>query len=229
MALTEAYLVCDCCISAATARFFDADRARKELRAYHRRGPGPTTRRLLAGLRAADARGTLLDAGSGTGILTLELLKSGVTRATCIDLSPGSLAVAQEEASRQGLADRINWQEGDLTELAATLPAVDIVTLDRVVCCYPAYGPLLAAAAGRSRQWVAFSYPRERWLVKAMLWLGNLWFRIRRSDFRAYIHPIPAMDAVLREARFVPVRHEAIFAWQSSVYRREPGAVSRET
>lgn len=215
-------MVCECCASAATASFFDADRARKELRDYHRRGPKPTTRRLLAGLHAGGAAGTLLDAGSGSGILTLELLKSGVTRAVCIDLSPGALAVAQEEASRQGLANRITWQEGDLTELAATLPAVDIVTLDRVVCCYAGYRPLLAAAAGRSRQWVAFSYPRNRWFVNAMLWVENLWFRIRGIEFRAYVHSIPAMDAVLREAGFVPVRHDAMLAWQASVYRREP-------
>lgn len=221
-------MICECCASAATARFFDADRARKEVRGYHRRGPGPTTRRLLAGLRSQDAGGTLLDAGSGSGILTLELLKSGVTRAICIDISPGALTVAQEEASRQGLADRITWQEGDLTDLAATLPAVDIVTLDRVVCCYPAYRPLLAAAAGCSREWVAFSYPRNRWVVNAMLWVGNLWFRIRGIEFRAYGHPIPAMDAVLREAGFTPVRHDATFAWQASVYRREPRAGSRK-
>ena len=214
-------MVCDCCNS-ATASYFDADKARQELRGYHRRGPKPTTRRLLAGLRSGNAGGTLLDAGSGSGILTLELLKSGATRAICIDLSPGALTVAQEEANRQGLADRITWQEGDLTELAATLPMVDIVTMDRVVCCYPAYRPLLLAAAGRSRQWVAFSYPRNRWAVNAMLRLENLWFRIRGIDFRAYVHPVPAMDAVLREAGFTPVRHDAIFAWQSSVYRREP-------
>jgi magnesium-protoporphyrin O-methyltransferase len=221
-------MVCECCASAATARFFDADKARKELRGYHRRGPGPTTRRLLSGLRSAGASGTLLDAGSGSGILTLELLKSGVTRAICIDISAGSLGVAQEEAHRQGLADRITWQEGDLTELAATLPEADIVTLDRVVCCYPAYRPLLMAAAGRSREWLAYSYPRNRWLVRAVLWLENLWFRVRGLEFQAYAHPIPAMDAVLREAGFAPVRHDATLAWQSSVYRRKPEAGSRK-
>ena len=221
-------MVCECCASAATARFFDADKARKELRGYHRRGPGPTTRRLLSGLHSAGASGTLLDAGSGSGILTLELLKSGVTRAICIDISAGALGVAQEEARRQGLADRITWQEGDLTELAAALPEADIVTLDRVVCCYPAYRPLLTAAAGRSRQWLAYSYPRNRWPVRAVLWLQNLWFRVRGLEFQAYAHPIPAMDAVLREAGFVPVRHDATFVWQASIYQRKPEAGSQK-
>jgi magnesium-protoporphyrin O-methyltransferase len=216
-------MVCDCCSTAAgTARFFDADKARKELKAYHRRGPGPTTRRLLSGLRAAGASGTLLDAGSGSGIIALELLKSGASRAICVDLSPGALSVAREEAQRQGLADRMTWQEGDFTDLSPSLPEADIVTLDRVVCCYPTYRPLLTSAADRSRHWVAFSYPRNRWFVRAMLVIENLWFRIRKIRFQAYGHPIDAMDGVLREAGFVPVRHATTFAWQASVYRRAP-------
>lgn len=215
-------MICDCCATtAATAQFFDESRARRELAAYHRRGPGPTTRRLLAGLRAETVAGTLIDAGTGSGVIVFELLKSGIASAVGIDLSPGSLSVASEEAARQKMADRITWQEGDLTRLAASLPSADVVTLDRVVCCYPEFRSLLEAAASRSRRWVAFSYPHDRWYVRATVWIGNWWLRLRGSGFRAYVHRIPDMDMVLRETGFVMVHQAGNLVWQSSVYRRE--------
>lgn len=215
-------MVTGSCCAAPAARFFDESRAGKELRAYHRKGPGKTTRRLLAALRADGAGGTLLDLGSGSGVLTLELLKSGVTRADCVDLSPGSLRVARAEAHRQGLAERITWHEGDVVELGPALPPADIVTLDRVVCCYPEYGPLLDQAARHSRQWLALSYPRDRWYVRLGIWLENLVLRLQRDSFRAFGHPVAAMDALLRQAGFVPVGHDATLVWESSLYRRQP-------
>jgi hypothetical protein len=54
-----------------------------------------------------------------------------------------------------------------------------------------------------------------------MVWIGNLWLRLRGSGFRAYVHSIPAMDTVLREAGFVPVHQTGNLVWQASVYRRE--------
>jgi hypothetical protein len=43
--------------------------------------------------------------------------------------------------------------------IAGTLPDADVVTLDRVVCCYPDPEALLGAAA-KTRQVLAFTYPR---------------------------------------------------------------------
>ena len=214
-------MTCTCSPSGAAGQYFDEAKARRELAAYHRGGPGKTTRRLIDGLAAHGAHGTLLDGGAGTGVLTLELLKAAVTRATCVDLSAGSLGVAREEAQRQGLADRISWQEGDLVDLGPALPAADIVTLDRVVCCYPSYRELLDAATSHSRRWLALSYPRDRWYVRVSLWFGTLWLRIRGSAFRAFVHPVTAIDAVLQDAGFAAVRHATTLAWQASIYERK--------
>ncbi|HEX9893388.1 MAG TPA: class I SAM-dependent methyltransferase [Gemmatimonadales bacterium] len=211
-----------CCSSShcAAAHYFDETRASQELAAYHRAGSGKTTRRLLAGLRASGAAGTLLDVGSGSGVLTLELLKSGVTEATCVDASAGSLRVARQEAERQGVAQRIRWHEGDMVVLGPTLPVADIVTLDRVVCCYHAWRALLEEAAKHSRRWLAFSYPRDRWYVRVGVQVENLWLRLRGNAFRAFYHPVGAMDAVLRESGLRPIRHDTTAVWQASIYGR---------
>jgi magnesium-protoporphyrin O-methyltransferase len=173
-------------------------------------------------LRSQHAAGSLLDVGAGIGALTLELLESGSTEATCVDLAAGSLAIAREEAARRGLAARISWCEGDFVDVAADLPASDIVALDKVVCCYPSFRPLLEAAARHSRRWLALSYPRDRWYVRCGLWLENLWRRLRGSAFRAFVHPVTAMDALLREAGFVAASHSSTLVWQASVYTRKP-------
>lgn len=199
---------------------FDTKKARDELAKYLRNGPGVTTGGLLAGLRALNASGTLLDIGSGSGALTFELLADGVTTATCVDLAPDSIAVAQEEAGRRQLRTRIAWHQGDFVEIGPTLPAADIVTLDRVVCCYPLYRPLLESAAAHSRGWLALAYPRDRWYVRWGLRLENFWRRIRRNDFRAFAHPVAAMDELLRAAGFEPISHTTSFIWQASIYAR---------
>jgi len=209
-----------CSAGSATARHFNDEKARQELAAYQRSGPGQTTRRLLAGLRGAGASGTLLDVGAGIGALSLELLKAGMTTATCVDVAPAALAVGEAEARRQGLDRRMEWHEGDFVELAPGLPAADVVTLDRVVCCYPAYRPLLEEAAARSRELLGLSYPRDRWYVRLILRLENLWRRVTGNAFRAFVHPVAEMDQLLQRAGFTPVYHETTLAWATSVYAR---------
>ena len=199
---------------------FDEKKVRDELAKYLRAGPGVTTRGLLAGLQAAGASGTLLDIGSGSGVLTFELLANGASSATCVDLAPESIVVAREEAARRGLTDRISWLQGDFVDLALELPGADIVTLDRVVCCYPLYRPLLENAAAKSRRWLALSYPRDRWYVRLGLRIENFLLRLRRIDFRAFVHPVAAMDRLLREAGFIPIRNNMTFVWQTCVYVR---------
>lgn len=49
----------------------------------------------------------------------------------------GAVDAAQEEAKRKGLDDRIRFYHGDFVDLASEIPPADIVTLDRVICCYP--------------------------------------------------------------------------------------------
>ena len=217
-------MTCDCSTHrGAVARQFDSTKARKELAAYLRNGPGVTTKRLLEGLRAAHASGTLLDIGSGSGALTFELLSEGASQATCVDLAAGSLAVAQEEAKRRQLSGRISWREGDFVELASEVAPADMVTLDRVVCCYPLYEPLLGKAAEHSRRWLALSFPRDRWYVRWGLWIENTWRRLRNDTFRAFVHPVTTMETLLEQAGFQLVNRSTTFIWQASVYARQVG------
>jgi release factor glutamine methyltransferase len=57
----------------------------------------------------------LADVGTGSGILAVTFAKRVPTaHVSAIDVSPAALAVAQRNAVRHGVAERIDWIEGDL-------------------------------------------------------------------------------------------------------------------
>jgi len=212
-----------CCSGSpsAVARHFDARYAEGELSRYRKQGPLPTTRLLADALRAMGVSGaSLLDIGSGVGALTLELLQAGARKATLIDASAPLLAVARAEAERRGFTNGLEFISGDFTDLADTIPEADIALLDRVVCCYPAYQPLLEAAARRSTVAVALSYPRARWFVKAGVAIENLMRRVRNRDFRTFVHSPELMAGVLQQAGFRLAHRETTPGWSIEVHRR---------
>ena len=215
-------MACSCSsVITSTARHFDERRVRKELAAYRSAGPAPTTRGLLRQLSGVDPLpASVLEIGSGIGALSLELLQAGVKHAMCVDMSAAALAANAEEAYRRGMAGRITRVEADFVAIAPTLPSADLVALDRVVCCYPAYVPLLEQATAHSHHLLAMSYPRDRWWVRLVLWVENAWRRLRGDQFRAFVHSPAAMEDLVRGRGFRRVRAVATFAWRMELYAR---------
>lgn len=199
---------------------FDEKMARRELRRYHRKGARKTTRILLHAVRD-DAEGkTLLDIGGGVGVIQIELLEAGARSAIGVDAFSAYLQAAREEAERRGMADRVVGRKGDFVELAPEIEPADIVTLDRVICCYPDVDALVDAAAAHARMSVALVYPRDDWWMKALPATLNLVFRIRRSPMRFFLHASERVDAAVRRRGFALQTHRKTPAWQVAVYRR---------
>lgn len=200
---------------------FTAKRAARELSRYRARGPGVTTKLLRDGLAAADLlHGTLLDVGSGVGSLTFELLERGLTGAVAVDASRAYLSAAADEAARRGQSHLTTFVHGDFVALAAGLPPADIVTLDRVICCYPGYQPLLEHALQHARRTLALSYPRDRWFVKWVVRFENAARRLAANPFRTFVHPPAAMQQVIGNAGFELVSRSQTRKWSSDVYAR---------
>ena len=210
-----------CCHCQGAEAVFGAKVATRELRQYRRRGPRKTTRLLLDALQAVGVTGrTLLDIGGGIGAIQHELLRAGVTEASGVEASTAYLAAAREEAARQGHADRLRLYHGNFVDLAPELPPADIVTLDRVICCYPDMPALVGLSAARAREAYGLVYPRDTWWVKLGLALGNLALWAWRNPFRAYAHPTAAVDALVRGHGFAPRFSHKTFIWQVVVYGR---------
>lgn len=162
----------------------------------------------------------LLDVGSGIGVVAAELAASSLATATLVDASPAYLALARRNVGPCYGSRPVQFIPGNFAVIAASLPGADVVTLDRVVCCYPDASALLGAAAARSRRLLAFTHPPDRWYLRAVFSLVNFFLWIRRSPFRIFVHPPEQMASALEAAGFVHAAHGESFLWSFSLYSR---------
>ena len=211
---------CSSSVGAAAERQFGEKRATADLAQYRTKGPGSTARLLLAGIaKAGQPRGRLLDIGSGVGALTFELLERGLTEAIGVDLSSAYVAAASEEAVRRGRTASVRFIHGDFVGMAGQLLAADIVTLDRVICCYPEYERLLDESVRLADRCFALSYPRDVWYVRTWVAAENLARHLRRNSFRTFVHSASAMEHVIRRAGLELVSRSCTWTWRADVYR----------
>ncbi len=200
---------------------FNRKRAEKELRKYRKGGPPhKSTRLLIDALKSLDIDGkTLLDIGGGVGMIQHELLNAGVTRSSLVEASPAYLEVAENESRRRGFDGCASFRYGDFVDLAPELPQADIVTLDRVYCCYPHMRRLAEASTAKAEVWYGVVYPKPRWYVHALGGVGNLYFRVRRRQFRTYIHT--GVHQAIRECGFNRFYQAETFLWHVALYERD--------
>jgi ribosomal protein L11 methyltransferase len=91
-------------------------------------GEHGSTRAALTLLARLLRRGDrVLDLGSGSGILAIAAIKLGAARAIGIELDPEANEVATRNAVRNGVADRIEFLEGDAGALAPLLGPADLL------------------------------------------------------------------------------------------------------
>ena len=216
-------LPCNCC--EITDNAFTEAEAKADLKRFRRSGPANQTRFILEGVRSLGIReALLLDVGGGIGAIHHELLEDVAREAIHVDASSAYLKQARQEAERRGHTGRVRFIHADFTTVAPDLPGAEIVTLDRVVCCYPDYRGLLSAAAGRSRKALALTYPRETWYMRFGLAVMNFIQRLRGDPFRVFVHPVDEMNAVLGRLGFERMTMRRLFAWEMGLYRRVSAA-----
>jgi magnesium-protoporphyrin O-methyltransferase len=211
-----------CCCQGVDEMFGDKT-AQRDLRRYRKRGPSKATRMLLDALqREGIEHATVLDIGGGIGAVQQELLDAGAERATSVEASDAYLRAAREESERRGHADRIRYHAGDFVALADGVEPADVVTLDRVLCCYPDMESLVAKSADRAQRLYGLVYPRDRWWVGSGFRVLNLGMRVARRAFRVHLHRTAAVDAVARDHGLTPkLARRAGPVWQVAVYARE--------
>ena len=111
-------------------------------------GTHETTRLCLAAIERHFREGSFLDVGTGTGILAIAAakLRPG-SRVEGCDTDPLAVTVAEENARRNGVAGRIRFYAGSVTDATASADVVCAnLTADVILGLLPA---LLAATCGR--------------------------------------------------------------------------------
>ena len=200
---------------------FDKGVAERALREYRSHGPGKTTRLLIEALKAAGIEDlTLLDIGGGVGVISHELLKAGAASVIAIDASSAYLQAAKREAERQGHAQRITYHYGNFVDLAPQLPQAAIVTLDKVICCYPDMRALVSLSSTRAGKLYGVVFPRDTWWMRLGVRVVNLLLRLQRRSFRGFVHPTQAIEAVVRANGMKRRYYRTTPLWQVIVYAR---------
>lgn len=148
----------------------------------------------ILGMLPADMTGRrLLDAGCGTGALSVEAARRGA-EVVAIDLSPKLVALARHRAPKE-LSGRLDFRTGDL--LDETLGRFDQVVAMDVLIHYPLVEVVqtLAALAPRVDGSMIFTFAPRTPLLGAMHTVGKLF---PRSDRSPAIEPVA--EARLRAA-----------------------------
>ena len=199
---------------------FTSKKAGKSSSATGAKALGPRRVFLIEGLlQAGIIDGSLLDVGAGVGALTFELLDRGIRRAAIVEASAAYATAASDEAARRGRATDVDLTRATSSKSPQTLPVATVVTLDRVICCYPLYEQLLSEAVRHAERGFAFSYPRDRWYISAGMRLENA-LRRRRNSFRTFVHPETRMRELITRAGFDLVSQRRTFVWSADVFVR---------
>ncbi len=203
-------------------RLFDSRLAASELKDYHKHGPVKTTRILIDTLKQQGVNGlTLLDIGGGVGAIQHRLLQAGVDHAVSVDASTGYIHVAQQEAQRIGHEGQVTYHHGDFVDLAPQIDPEDIVTLDRVICCYHDMESLVGLSSARARRFYGVVFPQDHFLLKLARIPFNAFFQIRRNPYRLFIHSTAAIESVIAANGLKPIFHQNVgMTWQVRVYAR---------
>lgn len=209
-----------CCAHCkATDAHFGLEAARGDLDRYRERGPDGTTRLMLEAIGEFPVRGgSLLDIGAGIGVIHHELLGGAIARATHVEAASGYVRVAREEDGRRGVEQSVEYVLGDAVELSDGLPTADLVTLDRVICCYPDWAGLVRVSASKAGRLYAFSVPHDRLYVRILVAIENVVRRLRGNDFRTFVHPVGEIDRMLVERGLRRVALRRTIVWHVALY-----------
>jgi len=104
--------------------------------------------------------------------------------------------------------------------VAETIQPHDVVTLDRVICCYHDMESLLGLASARATKVLGMVYPRDSWWTRLASTFGNAYYWLLRNPFRTFVHRDRAIAAVLTGNGLQRTFHKNKWIWQVAVWSR---------
>ncbi|MDH3944885.1 MAG: class I SAM-dependent methyltransferase [Anaerolineae bacterium] len=200
---------------------FDQKTAAGDLKSYHKKGLPKSTQLLVEEIKKRGIQeSTLLDIGGGVGMIQHELIKAGLTQATHVDASSAYLNASQEEAERQGHGDRVEYKFGNFVDLAGEIDHADIVTLDKVICCFDDMRALVARSSAKAKNFYGVIFPRDTWWLKFGFRILNKIPFITKDGFNTFLHPTQEIeDLISANGLKRSFYHRGLF-WQVIGYSR---------
>lgn len=200
---------------------FDEKNAIKEKKSFLKKGAHSTTKSLLKAIREhAGPIESLIDIGGGVGAIQLKATEWGVPKIINVDASGEYIKIAQDIANTKGVDGQIEYHVGDITELGPQLSPVDVVTLDKVFCCYDQIEKLLEISSHLAKKLYAVVYPKDTWLNKRVMSVLNFFMIFKKNPFRTFIHSSKYIDDTMANQGWKKtVLQKGIF-WQVVVFQK---------
>jgi len=210
-----------CCQCQGIENMFDKKAAKRALKRYMKKGPSKTTSMLLKAIHKTEVKGLdFLDIGGGIGAIQYDLIKAGASSGTSIEASPAYIDLAKEEIRKYNLAEIIDFKHGDFTAIASDVDSADIVTMDKVICCYDDMSELVRLSSKLSRKIYAIIYPRDVWWTKLALPFINFYPIIKGSPFRVFIHPTKKVEEIIFRNGLKRDYYDTTLFWQVAIFTK---------
>jgi SAM-dependent methyltransferase len=189
---------------------------------YKRKGLSPSSKKLLHLILQKGLQGkTATDLGCGTGGFSIELLKNGAENIVGFDLSSQMIESANHLALSNNFDKRTKFQVGNAATVE--IPHSDIIIMDKVLCCYSDWKPLLNNAITSDPSSIGFIVPRDEGVAKLPFRLGVRianYFQKRKGRILFYLHPLNLVDRTLYDAGFSQRKKQRSRLWLVFLYSR---------
>lgn len=207
-----------CCGSES---IFDKKEAKKSLKKYRKKGPDGFTSKLLGALYQNELKDlSLLDIGGGIGVLQHELIKKGVNKTTDVDASSEYISTAKMLMQENGTESKMKFVYSDFNDCHNEIDKHDIVTLSRVVCCYPNAIELINNSTIKANQYYGLIYPRGGFIADTVQKIMNIGLYLKRNPFRVFNHSEELMHETICNNGFEKIYYGSAFPWRIALYKR---------
>ena len=212
-------MTCQHCCGANS--IFDEKSAKRDFKRYSRKGPNKTTRSLLNALKKEGIKGmTVLDIGGGIGVIQHKLFKEGAVKSTSVDASSAYAEKAKAIAQENGTLQQMDFIFGDFVDCADSIDQHAIVTLEKVVCCYPDVRALLLNSTDKASNYYGLVYPKDTWLSRFLIRLTHLYFYIKKNPFRTFVHSEHEIQKIVTGQGFELIHKGGAGIWRITLFKR---------
>jgi magnesium-protoporphyrin O-methyltransferase len=210
----------NCCSTDGANKFFSKN-AKRYAKKFQKKGLDKASSLIVSSLTRLDVSGkSVLDIGCGAGGVHFALLKNGAASAFGVEIADGMLVKAKEIAASIGFAERVRYHLGDFAQTNGSIPASDIVVLDKVVCCSAEPEAIINKSTEKCRAFYAVSYPRDSLLARVVFKWSEFLGRTLRWSFHPFYHEPEMLDAVIVGSGLREVSSATTIIWQIKVFER---------
>lgn len=197
-------------------RFFDQESTARILE-YEQYGLTESAQIHLHAITAAHPH-FVIDVGSGSGGLVLELLAAGIQQVVGVDLSSHMNVLARDRLTKY------EYTGGEFVTadfLDVTYVHADAISFHKSLCCHPQREALLAKSIQLQPSIFVITIPRD-W--KVLQFAVNFYYKLlyvmglQKLQYRPHIHSQQVIDDQLQRAGYnVSERHFSLF-WITTIY-----------